>query len=86
MASDGREIVYVPNGNNARVYSVGMNARDEGGKYVKSTRATRRSGQPLPDDIIVYLNGKSAKSAASQPSTVERKEDRDDVQRQPRNP
>jgi hypothetical protein len=86
MAADGRKIVYVRNDNNPLVYSVGMNARDEGGKYVQSTRATRRSGKPLPDDIIVYLNGKPAKSAASQPSAVERKEDRNDVQRQPRDP
>ena len=86
MAADGRKIVYVRDGDNPRVYSVGMNTRDEGGKYVKSTRATRRSGQPLPDDIIVYLNGQPAKSAASQPSEAQREEDGDDVERQPRDP
>ncbi len=86
MAGDGREIAYVPGGAAPRIYSVGANGIDDGGKAASQpSRGRSRGGS---DDIVFdlwpdSLSGSAFPASAPAAASSQAVSDHLDVEHQP---
>lgn len=86
MAADGREIAYVPGGSAPRIYSVGSNGIDDGGKAASQPSRWRSRGGP--DDIVfdlwaAPLSGSAFPASAPAAASTQAEYDDLDIEHQP---